>query len=355
MSPHMKIQLRRRLLQPAVLVCVALALLQPGRALAQLCTASATTVAFGSVDVVSGADYPATGTYTITCNIGLLGLGSVNVSACANIAGANGTTPRSMSSGANSVAYNLYSDSAHSTVWGAFGTTPGIPNPPNPVNLTVSSLLLGGTASSSPITIYGNLKSSQNTTAIAGGYSASPTATLTYNYSYSALFLPGTPPSCVSGPSGNNGSSTFALNVSATVINNCSVTATPVNFGNSVGVLTSALTATGTIAATCTNSDSYTIALNKGTTAGASIGDRQMAGSGSAVVHYQLFAPTTVTSAGGSGCNYATVWGDTTSGALVSGTGTGAAQNYTVCGRVQAQTTPAPATYQDTILVTVTY
>ncbi|MFI4981167.1 MAG: spore coat protein U domain-containing protein, partial [Nevskiales bacterium] len=309
-------------------------------------------VAFGNVDVVSGADYPASGTYTITCDIGLLGLGTVNVSICANIAGANGTTPRAMNSGANTAAYNLYSDSAHSTVWGAFGTTPGIPNPPNPVNLTVSSLLLGGTKSSSPITIYGNLKSSQNTTAIAGGYSASPTATLTYNYSYALLGTPSTPTSCTAGPSGSNASSTFALNVSATVINNCSVTATQVNFGSSVGVLTSAITANGTITATCTNSDSYTIALNKG---GASIGDRQMASSGGAAVHYQLYTPTTITSAGGSGCNYGAVWGDTTSGALVSGTGTGAAQNYTVCGRVQAQTTPAPATYQDTILVTVTY
>lgn len=348
---------RRSMMHLSVLICVVAALLQPGRALAQLCTASATTVGFGgSVDVTSGADYPATGNYTITCNIGLLGLGAVNVSACVNIAGASGTTPRTMSSGANTLAYNLYSDSAHTTVWGTFGGSPAIPNPPNPVNLTVSSLLLGGTKSSSPITIYGNLKSTQNTTAIAGSYSASPTATLTYNYSYSALFSPGTPASCTAGPSGANGSSTFALTVSATVINNCSVSATAVNFGGGVGVLTSTLTAAGTITAVCTNNDGYTIALNKGTTSGASLADRQMAGSGSAVVHYQLFTPTTITSSGGSGCNYTTVWGDATSGtSLVSGTGTGVAQNFTVCGQVQAQTTPAPNTYSDTILVTVTY
>ncbi len=353
----MKTLSRRRLMHSVVLICLIAALLEPGRALAQLCTASATTVAFGgSVDVTSGADYPATGTYTITCNIGLLGLGSVNVSACVNIAGASGTTPRTMNFGANTLAYNLYSDSAHTTVWGTFGGSPSLPSPPNPVNLTVSSLLLGGTASSGPYTIYGNLKSSQNTTAIAGNYSASPTATLTYNYSYSPLFLPGTPTSCTSGPSGTHASSTFALTVNATVINNCSVSATPVNFGSSVGVLTSTLTNTGTITATCTNNDGYTIALNKGTTTGASLADRQMAGSGSAVVHYQLFTPTTITSSGGTGCNYSTVWGDATSGtSLVSGTGTNVAQNFTVCGRVQTQTTPAPNTYSDTIMVTVTY
>jgi spore coat protein U-like protein len=40
---------------------------------------------------------------------------------------------------------------------------------------------------------------------------------------------------------------------------------------------------------------------------------------------------------------------------MVSGTGIGSSQNYTVYGRVQAQTTPAPGTYTDTITVTVTY
>ncbi|MCE3520182.1 spore coat protein U domain-containing protein, partial [Escherichia coli] len=35
--------------------------------------------------------------------------------------------------------------------------------------------------------------------------------------------------------------------------------------------------------------------------------------------------------------------------------GSGAAQPYTVYGRVPVQTTPAPGTYTDTITVTVTY
>jgi len=328
-------------------LCLAAGLLLPLPAPAQLCTASATTVSLGSsIDVVSGGNYSTSSSYTITCNIGLLGLGSANISACINIPGASGTTPRTLSSGANTLAYNLYADSAHTTVWGTYGGSPGIPNPPNPVNLTVSSLLLGGTVTSSAIPIYGYLQSSQNTTAVAGSYSASPAATLTYNYSYSTLFSPGTPASCTSGPSGSNGSSSFALTVNATVINNCIASASTVNFGGSVGVLSSAVSATGTITAKCTSGDVYTIALNKGTTTGASLSDRQMAGSGSAVVHYQLYTD--------SGHN--TVWGDGSSGTSTAGaTGSGATQSYTVYGLVSAQITPAPNTYTDTVLVTVTY
>jgi spore coat protein U-like protein len=49
------------------------------------------------------------------------------------------------------------------------------------------------------------------------------------------------------------------------------------------------------------------------------------------------------------------VWGNTVGTDTVSATGNGASQSYTVFGRVPAQTTPAPATYTDTITVTVTY
>jgi len=49
------------------------------------------------------------------------------------------------------------------------------------------------------------------------------------------------------------------------------------------------------------------------------------------------------------------VWGNTVYIDTVSATGNGAAQSYTVYGRIPAQTTPAPNTYTDTITITVTY
>ena len=67
--------------------------------------------------------------------------------------------------------------------------------------------------------------------------------------------------------------------------------------------------------------------------------------SGGATINYSLY-----TDAGRT-----TVWGNTVGTDAVSATGNGASQSYTVYGRVPAQTTPAPATYTDTITVTVTY
>ena len=49
------------------------------------------------------------------------------------------------------------------------------------------------------------------------------------------------------------------------------------------------------------------------------------------------------------------MWGNTVGTDTVSATGSGASQAYTVYGRVPMQTTPAAATYTDTITVTVTY
>ena len=325
-----------------------LLLLHPGRARAQSCSASNQTVAFGTVDVVSGStgymssyNNGTTSTITVTCGVGLLALGSIKFSACVNIAGANGGNPRVMSSGANSLNYNLYTNSTDTTIWGTTGSTPG----PVVVDLSITSVLLGASASSA-VPIYGELLSSQNTAAVAGNYTQTPSATVTYNYTYLTLGTPAAPVACSSGPSGSNGSSSFTLMSTATVSNNCNISATTINFGGSVGVLSSAIPATGTITATCTNGDSYSIALNKGSTSGATLSNRLMAGSGSATVQYQLYTTS----------GYGTVWGDGTSGtSTVGSTGSGSAQNYTVYGQVPAQTTPAPNTYSDTVTVTVSY
>ena len=67
--------------------------------------------------------------------------------------------------------------------------------------------------------------------------------------------------------------------------------------------------------------------------------------SGGATINYSLYNNSGRT----------TNWGNTIGTDTVSSTGTGASQSFTVYGRVPAQTTPAPATYSDTITVTVTY
>jgi spore coat protein U-like protein len=70
-----------------------------------------------------------------------------------------------------------------------------------------------------------------------------------------------------------------------------------------------------------------------------------MTGPGAATIGYSLFTDTSRSS----------IWGNTVGSNTVSSNGTGAAQAYTVYGRVSAQTTPAPGTYTDTVTVTLTY
>lgn len=121
------------------------------------------------------------------------------------------------------------------------------------------------------------------------------------------------------------------------------VSASSLNFG-SQGVLAANVDQTSTLQVQCTNTTAYNIGFDAGTATGATVTSRQMSNAG-ATVAYALYSDTGRT----------TNWGNTIGTDTVSATGNGAAQSYTVYGRVPLQTTPAPATYTDTITVTVTY
>lgn len=137
------------------------------------------------------------------------------------------------------------------------------------------------------------------------------------------------------------------LGVSITIQAACTVTGGSVGFGT-VGLLDTAVPATGTFSVKCTNSTGYTIGLDAGLTPGATVTTRQMrkgTAAGAPVVNYSLAMDSAT------GAN----WGNT-SGAWKSGvSGTGLAQTYTVYGNVPVQTTPEPGTYNDTVKITVTY
>jgi spore coat protein U-like protein len=136
--------------------------------------------------------------------------------------------------------------------------------------------------------------------------------------------------------------STFA--VQAAILATCTInTASTLNFG-SQAVLAANVDQTSTIQVTCTNTTPYNIGLDVGTGSGATVAVRKLT-SGGATINYSLY----------SDAGRATVWGNTVSTDTVAGTGNGAAQNYTVYGRIPSQTTPAPGNYADTITITVTY
>jgi spore coat protein U-like protein len=136
--------------------------------------------------------------------------------------------------------------------------------------------------------------------------------------------------------------STFTVDV--TIQAQCLInSASNLSFGTQ-GVLIANVDQTSTIVVQCTDTTTYDIGLDKGTGTGASVATRKLT-NGSTTINYSLY-----TNVGRS-----TVWGNTVSTDTVSATGNGAAQSYTVYGRIPAQTTPAPNAYSDTITITVTY
>jgi spore coat protein U-like protein len=136
--------------------------------------------------------------------------------------------------------------------------------------------------------------------------------------------------------------STFTVDV--TIQAQCLInSASNLSFGTR-GVLIANVDQTSTIVVQCTDTTTYDIGLDAGTGAGATVGTRKLTGGG-ATINYRLYSESTHT----------TIWGNTVSTDTVSATGNGAAQTYTVYGRIPAQTTPAPNAYSDTITITVTY
>ena len=137
---------------------------------------------------------------------------------------------------------------------------------------------------------------------------------------------------------------TSTFTVQMTVTSSCVInSAATLNFG-SQGVITANVDQTTTLSVQCTNTTAYNIGLDAGTGTGATVAARKMTGGG-ATITYSLYSDSGRT----------TVWGNTIGTNTVAATGNGASQSYTVYGRVPPQTTPAPASYTDTITVTVTY
>ena len=136
--------------------------------------------------------------------------------------------------------------------------------------------------------------------------------------------------------------STFAVNV--TIQAQCLINSASAMAFGTTGVLSANVNQTSTIVVQCTDTTTYDIGLDAGGGSGASVTTRKLTGSGG-TINYSLYTDT----------NRTTVWGNTLSSDTVAATGNGAAQSYTVYGRIPAQTTPAPATYSDTITITVTY
>lgn len=323
--------------QMVLCALVALALLASRAAHAASCTLSISNVAFGTVsNILSGANTAVTATVSISCSGGL-GYALGGVTLCPNIGvGTGGATSstREMANGSNLLNFQLYQDSAHTTVWGSYLWGYSAIPPTYKVGLDV----LGSGSSST--TLYALLPGNQPA-AVPLSYSSTFSGTdAQLGYQFCTL-LSSCPPCSASMP----GSTTASFTATATVSSYCSVSATNLNFG-SVGPLISNVDATNSISVTCTNGTPWTASLNAGTGAGATVALRQMTGSGGATVNYTIYQNAARTQ----------IWGDGTSGtSVLSGTGAGSPQGQTGYGRAPAQTTPPAGTYSDTVVVTLTY
>lgn len=299
---------------------------------ADTCSVTPPVPSFGSVSPITQQAYTTNSTMTVSCTWDAL---SVNpgVLVCVNL---GGTSPRYLSNGANQMQYDLYQDSGYAQPWGAVstGTTP--------ISVSLTKPLLG-TSASTNVTIYGRIASNQPTVPTVNNASTVYSQTFSgnqaaYSYSFSLLGVV-SPTPCAS----QSTAGTMTVTATATVINNCIISATGVAFPAS-GVLASALTASGSISARCTNGDAFQIALNGG--ASGSVAARTMQRTGGGSVAYQLYQDS----------GHTQPWGDGTGGTtMATGTGSGFAQAIAIYGRVPAQATPAPGNYSDTITATISF
>ena len=229
---------------------------------------------------------------------------------------------RQMASGANLINAELYSDAGLTTIW-----------PSSIASITTAPLtFLNLSATAQTVNVYGAILAAQQS-ATPGAYTTTITAT--------PYYVDGTTSTACSTMTTTFATTTF--NVTGTIISTCNAaTAGNLSFPQS-SILSSNVDATSSLSVVCTKGTPYNIRLDNGLT-GTGPTQRKMSFSGSSVT-YGLYTNNARTSA----------WGSTDGTNTNGGTGTAAAQNYTVYGRVPPQVTPRPGTYSDTVTATVSF
>lgn len=327
--------------QFAAVCIVLLSLACAVRAHAQTCTVAAASGNYGSVDILSGAAVDTTSTFSLNCSGCLVPLGC-QYNVCVQFgqgSPSGGPSVRSMASGPNTVQHELYSDASRTQVWGSWGYgtssygTGGVS-----LNVTIPFL----SNVSQNLTVYGRFKANQQT-AIPGTYIWTTTSPDLSGVGYLLVS-----PNCSSNAGGlaSGGPSPWT----ATILANCHISATPLNFG-SASLLTANIDAASTLSVQCTNTTPYSISLDYG--ANASGTQRRMLNVAPNFIKYDIYTDAARSAA----------WTSTTSptsctsggGTCVLGIGSGANQNIPVYGRVPAQQSQAPGSYSDTVVVTITF
>ena len=141
------------------------------------------------------------------------------------------------------------------------------------------------------------------------------------------------------------GTATGTFNVTATVLNNCAVTASDLAFGNYSAGSPTAVTASTSVSVTCAPALNYTLSLDGGSTTSVPAARAMTDGANHNLV-YGLYT----TSA------YTTVLGDGTGAtATLPGVGTGSVQSISIYGKIPAAQFVNAGSYTDRVTVTVAY
>ena len=138
---------------------------------------------------------------------------------------------------------------------------------------------------------------------------------------------------------------TTQFGVSLTIEAECTITATDMAFG-SQAIVGAAASATSAVTVLCTEGVDYSIGLNAGLGAGATVSARQLTGPGGELVTYSLFQDAA----------FSVVWGNTPDVDTVdAAAATGTPQVITIYGQVPGGQSAPAGTYTDTITATITY
>jgi len=147
------------------------------------------------------------------------------------------------------------------------------------------------------------------------------------------------------------GSATSSFTVSASVVASCSITSTPLAFGNYDPIVTNATTpldVNGSVTITCTKGASTTIGLDPGQNAANATGGatRAMATVGPDYLSYELYQDVT----------HATLWGNSGGNLFTPAVAPSKnARTFTIYGRIPPAQGSTTGVYTDTVVATVIF
>ena len=310
------------------------ALCLPGPAAAQYCWVGMGNIEFGAVNGVGEPASTVTGLMNVNCNNAQYWW---NVRVCIALGAPvdNVYDPRRMAGSAGlRLDYNIYSDPSYTQIWGGEYSTAG-------KSVAVDVPIQYGSGSRN-VAYYAKVPVQND--ARASFYSAH------FSNDHAAVRAAGynsSPPLC---NANMQIVSRFDFDVSASVWYDCTVSASPLDFGTvGANLVQGPVDATGSISVTCTLGAPYAISLDRGQSPAATVANRKLSRvGGPQTLDYQLYRDAARNQP----------WGDGSLGTdtvNASGAGVNSPRVHTVYGRLARQAPPQNGTYNDTITVTVSY